>query len=440
MILRFPVRRRSEARARLAPPAHALAFTFAVALVLWTALPGGAAAGAVTIRIAHWLGGAVHGSSVAAMMEEVAAYLEPYDIEVETIISGTEDYDQKVVTQTAGGVGPDVIFALPYSNFVVQELLIDLTPYLERDPELNFQSFVPVVWDIFTYDGATKLLPVGVSPYLMFYNRQHFQEAGMPYPDPSWTWARDIPEALRKFHMTDGEGNVTRYGLLLENRPWTLFFSQGGEVFSPDGSRSVLHESAAAADLLAEVYRWQQERLIPSLANHRPTFANGLGAIHGVMGTFAFPFYQENAGQIDWSITLPPRGAAGLRIDENVNGWGINMHSKNPDEAWIVLKALATISGRATMEVLGHFSPIIGKTDEATVRFMEEAYGLTPEEVALALDAINYVRPRFRHPRAPEITSIAQGAFNAISRSGAAPGPTLEDASARIDAILRESR
>jgi len=408
-----------------------------VLLALVLSLNASAGAANVTIKISHWLGGEAHGTDtgIGLLIETVRQEVAKYGIDVEVTISGG-DYNSQVITQTLGGVGPDVIFALPYSNMAIQEFLIDLTPYLSRDPELNFDSYNPVVWDIFTYDGATKLLPVGVAPYLLFYNADHFRESGMPFPDETWSWHEEIPDALRRMRRTDGQGNVTRYGLLLEDRLWTLYFSEGGDVLSEDGSRSLLAEAVSAGQFLETVYQWRQDNLIPAPANHRPTFASGLGSMHGVMGTFAFPFYVEQATQFDWSFTLPPLGSAGRSIDENVNGWGISSFSPHPDEAWIVLKALAQVSGALTMNALGHFSPIKGKIDADTIEYLQSAMGLTPAEIQTALDAINYVRPRFRHQEAADITRIVEAALRSIAWQGRPSGPALESAAEQIDAIL----
>jgi len=411
-------------------------FLSVIFLVLTLSLNGPAHAANVTIKIAHWLGGEAHGTdNVSLLIQAVREEVAKYGIDIEVTISGGS-YDSQVITQTAGGVGPDVIFALPYSNMAIQELLIDLTPYLSRDEELNFNSYNPVVWDIFTYNGATKLLPVGVAPYLLFFNEDHFEESGLPFPDETWTWQGEIADALRRLQRMDGQQNVSRYGLLLEDRLWTLYFSEGGEILSEDGSRSLLAEAISAGELLETVHRWRQDNLIPDRANHRPTFASGKGAMHGVMGTFAFPFYVEQAADINWSFTLPPKGSAGLSIDENVNGWGISSASNHPDEAWIVLKALAQVSGEMTMNALGHFSPIKGKIDAATVEFLQSAMGLTLKEIETALDAINYVRPRFRHKEAADITGIVNAALRNIAWQGQAMGPALEAAAEQIDAIL----
>lgn len=392
----------------------------------------------VTIRIAHWLGDPIHGSGLEWLMNEVEKEVAKHGIRVETVINGTDGYADKVISQTMAGIGPDVIFGLPYTHFGIQQLLRDLTPYLQADPELNFDSFMPVVWDIFTYHGETKLLPVGVSPYLLFYNRQHFAQAGLPEPDASWTWLEDVPDALLKLHQVGDDGTVLRYGLVLENRLWSLFLSAGGEVLDETGTRSTL-VNPNVADLLEEVHRWRRENLIPNHANHRPTFASGRGSMHAYMGTFAFPYYVEHAANIDWSFSLPPRGPAGIAIDENVNGWGISLYSQHPDEAWIVLKALANVTGDITMAALGHFSPVIGKTDSATIAYLEDEIGLTQREIETALEAINYVRPRFRHAKADEITPIVESTLSQIVWGGRPAIPMLTNASERIDAILRSN-
>lgn len=392
----------------------------------------------VTIRIAHWLGDPDHGSGLEMLMKAVEERIAPYGIKLETVVNSSANYRDRVISQTIGGMGPDVVFALPYDQFGVQALLMDLTPFLESDPELNFDSFLPGIWNMFSYLDSTKLLPVGISPYLMFYNKQHFLEAGVAFPDETWRWSVEIPDALVKLRRTAADGSVTRYGLLLENRLWTLFFSQGGEVLNEDGTAAAL-ENPAVYELFEQVYRWRQDDLIPAYANHRPTFAANRGAMHGVMGTFALPYYVEHATDIDWSFTLPPQGAAGLQIDENVNGWGISQFTQHPEEAWIVLKALADVSGEITMEALGHFSPVKGKMDGDTVAYLQDRFGLTLQEIDIAFEAINYVRPRFRHPKMDEITPIVQRVFNRVAWQGHEPGTAFASAAEEINGILRQN-
>ena len=408
--------------------------SLAIALVL-TLLGPVANADEVTIRIAHWLGDAQHGAPLKRYMDAVQEAVAPYGIKIETVINNTVGYPDQVIMQTAAGIGPDIIFSQPYTYYQLQELLLDLTPYLERDPELNFDSFIPSIWSMFTYGGATKLLPVGVSPYLFFYNEQYFQEAGLTYPDESWTWQDDVPGAMSKLHKAASDGTVERYGLVLEDRLWTPFFSQGGEVLD-DGGNPVPLNNPYVAELFEQIYRWYQDNMIPGPANHRPTFASGKGAMYGMMGTFAFPYFADYAEGVQWSFTLPPKGVAGLQIDENLNAWGINIYSQNKDAAWIVLKAMANVSGEITMETLGHFSPVRGKVDAATIAYMQERLGLSPNEVQLALEAVNYVRPRFRHPEAERITSTMEEAFREVAWRGGAAGPAFTNAYEQIRALV----
>jgi sn-glycerol 3-phosphate transport system substrate-binding protein len=391
------------------------------------------------VRIAHWMGDPGYGGTpVTNLMEAVNAKVAPLGIKVETVISQVDGYRDKVLAQVLGGIGPDIIMELP-NQYALQSAGIfrDLTPYLSRDKEVNFNSFLPAVWGMYTYWGGTWLVPAGVSPYLLFYNPKYFQQAGLAIPNASWSWAKEVDQAIRKLRTVDPNTNTTQfYGLLLENRPWTLVFSNGGDIIGPDGTKAVLN-SPAVVGITELVQGWRKEDLIPvQSGNYRPAFAQEKGAMHGVMGTFAFGFFASQP--FEWSFTYVPDGAAGKSIDENTIGWGINKYSSNPDAAWEVLKAIVSVQGTIVMEVYNHFSPMKGKTDVETVRYMQQSFNLSKDEIDIALDSVNYVRPTLRHIKGAEITSIANSAIGNVIWQGRPPGPTLQDATDRINAILAD--
>ena len=261
-------------------------------------------ANAVTIKIAHWMGNLAS----PPLMEAIRAKLEPMGIYVEEVITDPDSYRDKVLVQVLGGVGPDVIMESPY-QYPLQTAGIfrDLTPYLSNDADVNFDVFIPSVWDMYTYWGGTWLVPAGVSPYLLHFNKQHFDEAGLPYPDETWHWDTEVVDAARKLKEVSPEGDVLRWGLLLENRPWTLVFSNGGNILNAAGTEAVLNDPAVV-DIAGEVQSWLQQGLIPPAGDHRGNFRRGLGAMHAVMGTFAWRSYpREN---IDWGITYVPSAKA----------------------------------------------------------------------------------------------------------------------------------
>src|SRR5690625_1603509 len=63
----------------------------------------------VTIRMAHWLGDPDHGSGLEMLMEAVEERIAPYGIKLETVVNSSSNYRDRVISQTIGGMGPDII-------------------------------------------------------------------------------------------------------------------------------------------------------------------------------------------------------------------------------------------------------------------------------------------------------------------------------------------
>ncbi|HHW10614.1 MAG TPA: extracellular solute-binding protein [Firmicutes bacterium] len=387
----------------------------------------------VTIRLASW------GTSdflVDAAREAVA----PYGIKIEFEKISSSSYLDKVVSSTLGGVGPDVIADLPYRfSLLTAGIITDLTPYLEKDPEVNFKSFYPAIWGMYTYAGGTWILPSVISPYLIFYNKQHLNSAGLAAPNENWRWTVELPEAANKLKVVQSDGKVTRYGLLLENRLYTPIFSAGGDILNAENNRAVI-DSPAVANILKVFQEWRLKDLIPPLGDHRRNFAAEFGSIQAVLGTFGFNSYTNTSyanPAVEWGIAPAPLGEAGRSLDENTWGYSISAFTKHPDEAWIVAKALASLKGSLLLRD-GQLSPMIGKMDNSAVTAAMEMYRLSREEVLMAFQQVNYVRPSFRHIKGDEIKDIVNKAFSRIVNGGESVGTVLPAAQESINALLNE--
>lgn len=402
-------------------------------LVLLVLLLSAVSASAVTIKIAHWMGPAGSPPLMAAIREK----LEPLGIQVEEVVTDATNYRDKVLTLVLGGVGPDVIMESPY-QYPLQTagIFMDLTDRLRNDKTVNFDAFIPSVWSMYSYWGGTWLVPAGVSPYLLHYNRQHFNEAGLAYPTGLWRWDREVAEAAKKLQVIDANGAVSRYGLLLENRPWTLVFSNGGNILSADGTRGVL-DSANVVEITSLVQDWRKNNLIPAAADHRTPFIQGKGSMLAVMGTFAWRAFARPA-DFDWGVTYVPLGNGPRSIDENTIGWGTCATTAHPEEAWEVVKALVSVRATITMDSLIHFPPMKNKLDNEAIAFVKEAYKRSNEEIQITMDSVNYVRPSLRHPKGSEIMSIATAAVRDVMFNGKSPIATLGDANSRINAVLKD--
>ncbi|MCO5199005.1 MAG: extracellular solute-binding protein [Anaerolineae bacterium] len=100
---------------------------------------------------------------------------------------------------------------VPLENFA--QTLRDLTPFLDSDSSMDAADFYPDA--LATTDGALYVLPTTLDFNLIYYDKAKFDEAGLAYPEPGWTWDdfRTLANALTK---RSGD-EVTQWGFAEAN-------------------------------------------------------------------------------------------------------------------------------------------------------------------------------------------------------------------------------
>ena len=96
-----------------------------------------------------------------------------------------------------------------------QGLVYDLTPFIEADQGFHPEDFYPAALESLQWDGGTWGLPSAINFGMIFYDEKAFDEAGVAYPEPGWTWDDFLAKAQA---LTKREGDeVTRWGFV---QPW----------------------------------------------------------------------------------------------------------------------------------------------------------------------------------------------------------------------------
>jgi ABC-type glycerol-3-phosphate transport system substrate-binding protein len=96
------------------------------------------------------------------------------------------------------------------SEMTMPGLLYDLTPFVGQDTTFDRQDFYPGMLDLFRWSDRTWALPVQGYPLLIYYDRDAFDEAGLPYPQPGWT-QDEFASLARRLVVREGD-TVVRYG------------------------------------------------------------------------------------------------------------------------------------------------------------------------------------------------------------------------------------
>jgi ABC-type glycerol-3-phosphate transport system substrate-binding protein len=129
------------------------------------------------------------------------------------------------------------------------DLFRDLGPSLEGDQALQAEDFYPGALDALRWQGHLYSLPAEIDPWVMFYNRELFDAAGIPYPADDWRWD-DFLEAARALN----ESPAVRFPFGSWGAEVTPFVYQNGGALTVD--LSAPEELTLDQAATVEAIRW----------------------------------------------------------------------------------------------------------------------------------------------------------------------------------------
>lgn len=156
----------------------------------------------------------------------------------------------KLLVQCATGVGPDVMdmSEATMGSMVQAGLLMDLTELAQEhgfDPSQTY----PAVRDALSVDGRQYRFPANVNVQAVLYNKAIFDDHGVPYPKPDWTWDDFVAtaKALAETPSKSGKKHLAVAHWSPADLFTDLLVTHGGKFFSEDGTKSLLDSPEAVA-------------------------------------------------------------------------------------------------------------------------------------------------------------------------------------------------
>lgn len=156
------------------------------------------------------------------------------EVEVQIFSFVRESIPQKVELAVQNGTPPDVVQGHVYA-LAGQGLAEPLDAYWtawEASHDRASQQYIPSTLDEVTWQGVRYGVPLDIYTLVLLYNRQHFDEAKLPYPDAGYNFfdLRDAAAALT-------QPQKDRYGLGFTTDPFYVYAwvtSAGGDVMEGD--------------------------------------------------------------------------------------------------------------------------------------------------------------------------------------------------------------
>ena len=358
-------------------------------------------------------------------------------------LAGAE-YNARLITMAASNTLPDVMFvgADTYRHFVDRDMLLDITE--KFDAEFPLDDFIESSRNIMDIDGRIYgISSCTVSP-IVYFNKDVFDEAGIPYPssDPANAWTIDEFRDLARELTTDDVFGV--YGMELHWLAINAFIlSNGGERYNEDFTRSIMY-SPQSMEVLQTI---KDIRVVDGSAPTDTTLeAVGMNPSQMLQtgrvamlvdGSWAL----QELSQTDLNFGMAPLPHFGLvQTTGQAHLHAISANTEHPEEAWKFLQFLAGMEYQGELVRQGLWMPnriSMYEPDQVEQWYDESVHG----------DSIRYMLDYFKYAatdpsalqRTAQASDIVQEELEMFFLDGADLSTALQNIDRRIDEAIEEA-
>lgn len=274
------------------------------------------------------------------------------------------------------GRSPDVMFLNYIPSYVLHGELEPLDRYLARD-WISLEDFYPALLDSFRSEGRLYGLPRDNDTKVIYYNRAHFAEAGIPEPVAGWTW-NDLRNAA--LALTRRDAPSPRYGFGFEPDYWWLvwLWQNGGDVLDdPAQPTKVTLDSAESVSALQFLQNLiTVDRVTPPAAQMNTDEMSRLfreGRLSMVFGNHTLvPPFSDTAG-LSWNVAPLPQAAVRANVAGGA-GFVMSRRSQHKDAAWELIEFLTSRKGQAMLAESGLVVPARRSVREDSIFLRKQPY------------------------------------------------------------------
>jgi sn-glycerol 3-phosphate transport system substrate-binding protein len=387
----------------------------------------------------------VEGKLAREMTRLVKLYNEGQkEVEVTAVYTGGYD-DTKLKAQAAAKAGKPPSVVLMSANFNVDLKLsgdiISLEPMLKADETTRddyLKDFWPALHANAVVDGELYGVPFHNSTPLLYYNVEHFKEAGLDPAKPPRTWA-ELVDAAKK--LTKGD----RYGFLMpagyDYLGWLMeafSMSNGGRYFNEEYGGEVYYDQPSMLGAA---------RFVEDLIFKHKVMPQGVTEAGGVstqffagkasmvlLSTGSLSFIRENMKQA-YDVAFVPKN---VRNAVPIGGASLVMFAGQSEDSkkagWKFIKWLTTpetLGGWSRFT--GYFAPRKSSYDKPE---MKEFIAKTPD-AKVALDQLPYAKPWFATYQTVAVRKALEDEIQAVLNGKKKAPQAVKDAQKNADALMK---
>lgn len=279
--------------------------------------------------------------------------------DVDFQITTQEDYATTLTGMLTANDMPDVFYVGPEAvkEYASNGYIANLSPLLDT-AGIKTDDLAQDILNNYRYDGSETgsgdlyALPKDGSVFAYAYNKELFDEAGIPYPDPEnpYTYEEFVDVCKQLTKDKDGDGEIDQWGCGMANAFMLYQFIWSNEAsFLSDDYKTVTIDTPEFKDALQKyVDLTLEHKVTPTveqdaslgvyqrwLAGQEAFYACGTWDVAAFMDDETFPF--------DWDLCAYPTLSSGVSTTWlGTVGFCVSEQSKNQDLALKLINFLST--------------------------------------------------------------------------------------------------
>ncbi len=295
----------------------------------------------ITLTVAHW------GQAEAGEPEVIEALIAQFEaqypnINVEFVNIDQNTWDQTLTNLASEGNLPDVFWVFNVPNAVANEWALDITYYIENDPDAK--EIYPTMVSGAKIGGKNFSYPAVLFPHVMLMNVTLFDQYNVELPDITWTWDDYFDLADELSHPEEYNFGVSQ-PLYTDLLPAAVHGNQAkwgwdGESFHFD-EVWVEAEELRAEVINNKICEWMNEEEKSAVLGDPGAWPPGLGrtAMHidWPWTLSQFQTFRKDETGCEWVFYPLPMGEGKGELAIVDNGV-ISAATEHPREAWELSK------------------------------------------------------------------------------------------------------
>lgn len=312
-------------------------------------------------------------------------FTEATGIKTDIQITPWKDYWTMLEASTTGGNMPDVFWMHSqqvgtYAKY--DDVLLDLTDKIDKSGKIDLNKYPKDLVDLYRNKKDRQVgIPKDFDTAAVWYNKDMFDAADIPYPSQDWTW-EDFRQTAKKLTKTD----KSQYGTAIkpgnDQESWYgTIYSYSGNVISDDKEKSGFDDpkTIEACQFIEDIIKDGSMPEYQVLADNDTV---GLQEAGTVAMTFQGSWMVAELGNNDYlkehiAIAPLPNGPNGAISMSNGLAWSAAAQGEHTEESWQLLEYLGSKEAQEKQAQLGVTMSAYEGTSDAWVK-SQPGYDLQP--------------------------------------------------------------